>query len=41
MAAQAKTILVVLCALALLAGSVFYSVHHPETGDDIYESQTP
>ena len=38
MAAEPKTILVVLCCLFLLAGSVFYSVRHPETGDDIYES---
>ena len=38
MAAEPRMILILLCCAALLAGSVFYSVRHPETGDDVYEN---
>lgn len=39
MPADAKTLIaVILCTLAL-AGTVVYSIHHPETGDDIYQAQ--
>ena len=39
MVTEVKSLLAVLCAFLVLAGTVLYSIHHPETGDDIYESQ--
>ena len=38
MPAQLKSILVVVCAVLALIGTVAYSVRHPETGDDLYET---
>ena len=39
MAADAKSLVFVLCTFLALVGTVIYSVRHPETGYDLYESQ--
>jgi hypothetical protein len=39
MAAEPKSLLVLVCCVLALVGSVVYSIGHPETGDDIYETR--
>jgi hypothetical protein len=39
MPAEPKSILVVIFAVLALAATVVYSLRHPETGDDFYETQ--
>ena len=39
MAGEPKSLLIVLIAFLALAGTMLYNIRHPETGDDIYESQ--
>jgi hypothetical protein len=40
MPADSKSILIVIFAALTLAATMMYSIRNPDTGDDIYETQT-